>query len=205
MKNFISKHKEPLLTIIVTLLIFYTGIIYANYSKNDRNTIITIVLDNPQIFPFSNLRIKYIKDLIKTCDSINKNNYKKFDFGNTVTGTKEGCMNKALSYITTGIQNGVSAETSKDNTVLNIGNHTNGFLANAIGADNFSDKEIELYMANIKKLIQAIPENIPNKNILKKWKIINVNYLDTYAKIEFKQDAEMKALAKKGTLYRGQF
>lgn len=164
-----------------------------------------MVLNHPKVFPFSNLRIKTIKDLLKTCNGINNNNYTKFDFGTTVAATKEGCMNKTLSYITNGIQNGVSAESSIDNTVLHIGDSSNGFLAQVIRGHELSDKENELYIKNIQKLINAIPKNIPDKNILKKWKIINVNYLDTYAKIEFLQDAEMKALAKEGTLYRGQF
>jgi hypothetical protein len=171
---------------------------------DDRRKIIRLVVKHPDIFRYAEIRRNFMVKTLKTCDDLNESNFKKYDFGDTLLSSKNGCIDKVIHTIRQGVVNTSTLDTNTGYASLYIGNTSNSFQINSVG-EELKGAEAQTYMNNIEKLLRAIPKNVPDKATLKVLNIASVAYFDDFANIKYVKDYQAEKLAEEGIPYRGQF
>lgn len=196
-------------TLVICLLLgaaFILGMFHVESPfTDDREKIIRLVLKHPDIFRYAKVRRDFLRNTYNDCDDITENNYRNYDYGDTYVSSVEGCINRVMRVITNGVVSTATLDTANGYATIHLGHASNGFQISAIGGDELTDRESDIYMNNIAVLLEAIPSNIPTKDTLKVLSIAQVAYYDDFASIKFDKDYAAEALAEKGIQYRGQF
>ena len=187
-KTMIKKYKS----LIVIYLLFLGSSLFINFKlikdvwKDESIKVIEVVLKNPNIFKIPADCINKINELYlvyKNVDEENKTQYE--EYGKTVLEIKYETLKGALDLISQ-----TSTKDFRTYKLYHIGGSSHGFITYAIGMEKYSTDDIESYLSSMDKIVEAIPKNIPEKDILIKNPINQITYYADYAQIIY--DTDMK-------------
>ena len=206
MLKYLKHFKCLMIVAFSTTLSFILGIGYT-YSpwSEGRTVVINTVLKYPKYFPFSTHRRKFLISTVAECKNLTKKNWKDTLYGDNFETAKDECMDKVARIIRNGLTETSLLDSGNGKIAVNIGNVHNPFNLTSVISTKFTEEEDRTYTANIKKIIDAIPNNIPDSKTLKKVEIIKVRFYDHYAKIKYSMDYKVDDLAEKGIPYKGQY
>ncbi len=206
MKTLLKKYKKQIISILILIVAFISGIIFT-YTPwvDERNKIINIVLKHPKIFEFDTTRRKFLINTVNICRNLTDKTWKKTLYGDNLESAKEECMDKIMLTIQRGVSMTSQLDSGYGYLPVNIGHLSNSFSMSATNISGFTKEQNQIYTNNIRMLIEAIPDNIPTIDTLKNAKIIKVKYYDHYAKIKYANDAHIEELETNNIPYKGQF
>lgn len=186
---------------IFSISVYFNLIYYRDYAlKDDRVQAVEVILKNPALFkiPVESLKVidKYYTDY-KNIKEENLSTYK--DYGISVSMVKNECLTRALGLVGNSLTQDFRAYR-----LFTIGGLSHGILAYAVDMERNSNAEVEIYMNNIRKIMDAVPKNLPHKDILIKKPINTIEYYVDYAKIIYDIDKQIDSINHEtGTTYYG--
>lgn len=158
--------------------------------KDDSIKAIEIVLKQPNLFKIPADYQKGIEHLYSVYSRVNEENKKQYEeYGSTVFEIKNICITKALGLIGNSITKDFRAYK-----LYHIGGTSHGFLTYAVGMEKYTTDEINIYLNSMDKIIEAIPKNIPEKEIMLKNPINSITYYADYAKIIYNSDKRIEQI-----------
>lgn len=185
-----------LVIVIVSILFFFTTFIismtfnfkyFYNNWKDDRIQAIEAVIKNPKLFKIPESVDKSIRELYSTYLKINKDNISEYaKLGSSVDIAKNACLTQALSLIGNSLTQDYRAYK-----LFSIGGLSHGLLGYAVDMESYSKEEVNTYMNNLTKLTEAIPRNLPDKDILTTRPIHSITYYADYARIVYDIDKQI--------------
>jgi hypothetical protein len=205
------------IAVIVVLLLctFGAGMFYNHAPWEDgRQNIIKMVMRYPNVFNFGEGRRNFMVKTLKKCKGMNERNWDKFvpgesdDYfipGDSYESVQEACIDKVIKIIQNGAVAGIIKGSTKGVIQAQIGGLSNNIRLKAYGVDKFTLEQDKTYKRNLKKIMDAIPSNIPDMKTLSSVPISNVVFYKDFAKIKWMKDHDIEELEGANIPYKGQF
>lgn len=185
---------------VLSISICINIFIYNKYVDIDENAkLVEIILNQPDTLNLPEDNVRHIKSLFTIYNDVTQDNYKTYsDYGNSVFAIKGNCILRALKLINNG-----STRDFRAYKLYTPGGLSHGLLTYATGMEKYSNDEVEIYIHNLTKIMEAIPKNIPDKSILTKESINSITYYADYARIVYDIDMKIEKIDNDRSKYIG--
>jgi len=194
--------------VTVALTCFLLGIITCAMvtNKNIDLVIAEAIIDHPEIFPLNPGLHTYCEKWLSIYNSMNEDNFNDQEpLGYTLAEAKTAALSKILKVMTDSMASYYKNSNTSTFGAFRIGDLKHTITGNYKDHIGWTKQQHATYLANLQKILIAIPNNLPSKEVLSRYSIVNIHYLDNFAQIEFKEDIMYKNLALNGKIYRKQF